>query len=583
MSRGVDRLNGEGKCLDTSKRVELVMSKNLRNNDNAEMTTDYQAAQVKLSQDVQGVVHGCFPSSPNAAFGEQFFQEHGARSAARQAVRFEEIANKLTRKMKPRSRIVEQEFEKASRENSVFLEAKIRPLLCKPYVKAHCQKGAENVLSFSERTHFVLLHISVKKAIVEILDWATSEFEGGVTERVMQYVLLGLDILLNDCKFKVLSPRVQIVALKLQYQDLYLFQARLILFRVWERHFSYLSPGDQILELEEAVSAAAQEKADCKNMDVSAEYIMDVVRKCEYLSARGENVAKHIYNLLSSNLSLWHKYHIAKAISSPALAKLQACDAHYAQLLDAMKHSIDIAISSAQVGAASRESLGESVVGDMQASTAGALEGDYNEANSYEGNSYENNSDDDNVDVERDDYRQHAIAALIEEYVDDLILSASPPEYIQSLDSVSQNMLLETIKTLFGQGAKRDVVDALLGMLANPDFVALSVRAKRRLIIGVKNIAISADDGQSHKAEMVGQALYNFVYFVCHPQLSRLSKRDVEWLIESVERLDVNFYDNSEAAALIEFLECFHKVTEGAELTTMHFHLGRLAPVSAPA
>lgn len=534
------------------------------NNNDSETATGYQVVHTEMLQDVKEIISDYFPNNPASAFGDQFFKEHGSQGAARHAAKFEEMSKKLTQKMKSHTDTIKKEFDQASRENGVFVEARIRPLLAKPHVKANCQKGAENILSFAKRAHFVFLHNTVKNTIVKILDWATGEFKGGATERVIHYVLLGLDILLNDNKFKGLSPRVQIVALNMQYKDLYLFQARRILFKVWERHFPLLSEEEQIAELKEAAGAAVEEKANYKEMDISSEYIIDLVRKCEYLSERGEDVVRHIYDLLSSNLSLWHKYHIAKAISSPALAKLQASDAHYSQLLEAMKHSIDIAISSAQVGGRPNDVM---EAGSANATSAMLF--------GYE-------------DDDEDDYMQDGHDELIDEYVNDLILATSPPEYIQALNDMSRSLLAQIVKDLFQSGAKRETVDSLMSMLANPVFVALSDRSKRRLLGVVRSMASSGDATKQSANHNIGQAagngceqaLYNIVYFVCHPQLSRLAQRDVEWLIESVERLKVNFYDNSEAGALIEFLECFHKVAEGTELTTMCFYLGRLAPVS---
>lgn len=530
------------------------------NNNDSETTTGYQVVHTEMLQDVKEIISDYFPNNPASAFGEQFFKEHGtqhgSQGGARHAAKFEEMSKKLTQKMKSHTDTIKKEFDQASRENGVFIEARIRPLLAKAHVKTNCQKGAENILSFAKRAHFVFLHISVKNTIVKILDWATGEFKGGATERVIHYVLLGLDILLNDNKFKGLSPRVQTVALNMQYKDLYLFQARRILFKVWERHFPLLSEEEQIAELKEAVGAAVEEKENYKEMDISSEYIIDLVRKCEYLSERGEDVVRHIYDLLSSNLSLWHKYHIAKAISSPALAKLQASDAHYSQLLEAMKHSIYIAISSAQVGERQLDSMEA-----LGASAAGSMIFGYDE-------------DDD------DDYMQDGSDDLIDEYVNDLILSNTPPEYIQALNDMSRSLLIQIVKDLFQGGAKRETVDSLMSMLANPVFVGLSDRSKRRLLGVVRTMAANTETAKQGAANGCEQALYNIVYFVCHPQLSRLTQRDVEWLIESVERLKVNFYDNSEAGALIEFLECFHKVAEGTELTTMCFYLGRLAPPS---
>lgn len=525
------------------------MSDHTENKNDADSTTAYQVVQKEMLQDAQSILGDYFPSSPASAFGDQFFKEHGTRSAAQHAAQFEEMSKKLSQKMQGHTASLKQEFDHASRENSVFVEARIRPLVSKPHVKNNCKKGAENIISFARRAHFVFLHNSVKNTVVEILEWATGEFKGGVTERVIHYVLLGLDILLNDNKFKALSPRVQRVALNLQYKDLYLFQARRLLFKVWERNFPQLSEEEQILALREAISAAEREKLDYKELDISAEYVVDLVRKCEYLSERGEDVVRHIYDLLSSNLSLWHKYHIAKAISSPALAKLQASDAHYSQLLEAMKHSIDIAISSAQVGdRKSAEALAAGPIGELA-----------------------EDSDDDDEDFFTDNDE------LIDEYVNGLVLCASPPEYISSLNEMSRNLLAQIVKELFQNGAKRDSVDSLMNMLANPIFVKLSDRSKRRLL-GVVRSTTASEACHCSASNTVEQALYNIVYFVCHPQVAQLPDRDIEWLIESVERLKVNFYDNSESAALMEFLECFPQVTEGTELTTMCFYLGRLTP-----
>ncbi|MEJ2755623.1 MAG: hypothetical protein P8104_07275, partial [Gammaproteobacteria bacterium] len=295
------------------------------------------------------------------------------------------------------------------------------------------------------------------------------------------------------------------------------------------------------------------EKERYKKMDISSEYIIDMIRKCEYLSERGEDVVRHIYDLLSSNLSLWHKYHIAKAISSPALAQLQASDAHYSQLLDAMKYSIDIAIASAQMGSRSASSAQEGLMGD-------AGEGD-----GFLGEAYYDEDD------EEEDFMDEGREELIDEYVNDLILSESPPDYIASLNDMNRGLLTQIVKDLFAVGAKRDAVDSFLNMVANAIFMNLSDRSKQRLLGMVKRVLGEHTGQRSYE-----QALYHIVYFICHPQLARLSQRDVDWLVESVERLKVDFYDNSEASALIEFLECFHKVVEGTELTTMCFYLGRL-------
>jgi hypothetical protein len=521
-----------------------------KNKNDSEASTAYQAVQKNLQQDVKEIFSDYFPNNPVSAFGEEFFKEHGAQGGAKHAEKFQAMSKKLTNKMKAHTQTLKKEFDQASRENSVFIEARVRPLLSKPHIKATCKRGEENILSFVRRAHFVFLHATVKNTIVKILDWATGEFKGGATERVVHYVLLGFDILLNDNKFKTLSPRVQCVALSMQFKDLYLFQARRILFKVWERHFELLSEEAQIAELKEAVCTAAEEKAKYKAMDISSEYIIDMVRECEYLSERGEDVVRHVYDLLSSNLSLWHKYHLAKAISSPALARLQASDAHYAQLLDAMKHSIDIAIASAKVGERSVSSPEE-----YMASEPAGL--------------FLNDGHDDEVFLQDDD-------DLVDEYVNSLILSPAPPDYICALNDMGRSLLVQIVKDLFLGGAKRETVDSLMNMLANPVFMNLSDRSKRRLLGLVR--AIAADEGKQGAVGGCEQALYNVVYFVCHPQIVRLAHRDVEWLIESMERLKVNFYDNSEASAMIEFLESFHKVAEGTELTTMCFYLGRLSP-----
>ncbi len=484
------------------------------------------------------------PPNPKKFFGKAFLKTH------HKSFKQIEKTRKTLKAQKEIAKKAKTAFNTIIKENSIFVESRIRPILNQEHMKTKLQETSKHIEEFVSRGQFPALHQEVKNTIVNILKWATGSVEEKVIPQVVNYVLLGIELLITDTAFSKLNTKVQSIGLNLQYKDLYLLSARRILFKTWERNFLDKSVEHQIEDLKNTIISAKHDKEQYKEMDISKEYILDLVEKCEYLSNRGEEVMRRVYELLNSDLSLWHKYHIAKAISSPAFAKLKANNTHYFNLLESMRHSIDIASASALMTT-------EDEIDNED------HEDDINKLDSFF-------DEDDETDSE-DYYDDSSEEELLDEYINKLVLAPQPPDYIESLNEHNKELLVQIIKALLNKSLYRDLVDTILSMIANQAFTQQSNKTQKRLLTIAQTLTTAIINNQ--KSEF---CLHNFIFFISHPTMADLNNQDANWLIEQVERLNVNFGNSSEAHALIEFLEAFNQVPQGSELTTLCFYLGRL-------